>query len=244
MPLALKFGQIRWSASWGMTLITLAAMVAFIALGRWQWHRAADKRVLDADFSASAAVVTDLKARASSDFTRYARIRVHGHYDGVHQFLLDNISHRGQAGYEVLTPLLLDDGRTLIVDRGWLPLTRSRSQLPYVAIDYSAALTVIGRVDLLPKAAIALGHAPPAPGLQWPKVTSFPTMEELAAALGAKLETRRLLLDASEPLGYARDWEPAGLGAVRHVSYAVQWWSFAALALVLYGLLNRRPERP
>jgi surfeit locus 1 family protein len=243
MPLALKFGQVRWSASWGMTLLTLSAVVAFIALGRWQWHRAAEKRALNAEFSASAAQVSDLGGRAISDFTRYAQIRVHGRYDGAHQFLLDNISYRGQAGYEVLTPLLLEDGRTLIVDRGWLPLTRSRSELPYVAIDFSASLTVIGRADLLPVAAIALGHAPPAPGPLWPKVTSFPTMDELAAALGVRLETRRLLLSASEPLGFARDWQPEGLEPARHVSYAVQWWSFAALALVLYGLLNRRPAQ-
>jgi surfeit locus 1 family protein len=143
----------------------------------------------------------------------------------------------------VLTPLRLDDGRTLLVNRGWLPLTRSRSELPYVGIDVNAGLTVAGRADLLPVAAIALGHAPPASGPQWPKLTSFPTMDELSAALGTRLEPRLLLLNPAEPLGFARNWQPEGLGPVRHVSYAVQWWSFAALALVLYGFLNRRPAR-
>jgi surfeit locus 1 family protein len=226
-----------------MTVLTLAAVVAFCALGRWQWHRAAEKRVLNADFSAGAAAFSDLGSRSVGDFPRYAQLRVHGRYDGVHQFLLDNISHRGQPGYEVLTPLLLDDGRVLIVNRGWLPLTRSRSELPYVGIDFSTALTVLGRVDLLPVAAIALGHAAPAPGPQWPKVTSFPTMQELSQAIGARLEVRELLLNETEPLGFARDWQPEGLGPWRHVSYAVQWWGFAALALVLYGALNRRPGR-
>ena len=243
MPLALNFGQVRWSASWGMTVLTLAAVVAFSALGRWQWHRAAEKRVLNADFSAGATAFSDLGSRSMADVARYAQLRVHGRYDGMHQFLLDNISHRGQPGYEVLTPLLLDDGRVLIVNRGWLPLTRSRSELPYVGIDVSAALTVLGRVDLLPVAAIALGHAAPAPGPQWPKVTSFPTMQELSQAFGARFEARELLLNATEPLGFARDWQPEGLGPWRHVSYAVQWWGFAALALVLYGALNRRPGR-
>jgi surfeit locus 1 family protein len=244
MPPAVNFGQYRWSASWGMTLLTLAAVAAFIALGRWQWHRAAEKRTLNAEFSASAATVSDLKDRAIADVTRYTQIRVHGAYDGAHQFLLDNMSYRGQAGYEVLTPLRLDDGRLLLVNRGWLPLTRSRSELPYVGIDVNADLTVTGRADLLPVAAIALGHAAPAPGAQWPKLTSFPTMEELSSALGARLEPRLLLLNPAEPLGFARYWQPEGLGPARHVSYAVQWWSFAALALVLYGFLNRRPAQP
>jgi surfeit locus 1 family protein len=224
-----------------MTLLTLAAVTACIALGRWQWHRAAEKRALDAAFIAGAAVVSNLQARGIGEFPRYAQLRVRGRYDGAHQFLLDNISYRGRAGYEVLTPLLLEDGRTLLVNRGWLPLTRSRSELPYVNIDFPADLTVTGRADRLPVAAIAFGHAPPPPGPTWPKVTSFPTMDELSAALGARLEPRLLLLNAAEPLGFARDWQPEGLGPLRHVSYALQWWSFAALALVLYGVLNRRP---
>jgi surfeit locus 1 family protein len=244
MPLALKLGRVRWSASWGMTLLTLAAVVAFIALGRWQWHRAAEKRTLNAEFLASGATVADLGTQAIGELTRYVQIRVHGRYDGAHQFLLDNMSYRGRAGYEVLTPLLLDDGRRLLVNRGWVSLTRSRSELPYVGIDVNASLTMIGRVDELPVAAIALGHAPPASGPLWPKLTSFPTMDELSASLGMKLETRQLLLNPAEPLGFARDWQPEGLGPARHVSYAIQWWSFAGLALVLYGFLNRRPAQP
>ncbi len=49
----------------------------------------------------------------------------------AHQFLLDNMTHAGRAGYEVLTPLLLDDGRVLLVNRGWLPLPDGRrDELP------------------------------------------------------------------------------------------------------------------
>jgi surfeit locus 1 family protein len=52
-----------------------------------------------------------------------------------------------------------------------------------------------------------------------------------------------LLLNPDEPFGYLRDWHPGGLSAERHLSYAVQWWSFAALALVLYAVLNRGKAR-
>jgi cytochrome oxidase assembly protein ShyY1 len=40
LPLTLQFGRFRWSASWPMTLLTLAAVVLFFILGRWQWQRA------------------------------------------------------------------------------------------------------------------------------------------------------------------------------------------------------------
>jgi surfeit locus 1 family protein len=221
-----------------MTLLTLAALALFISLGRWQWHRAEQKRVLASEYGAGGQSVDELGARATSALPRYAQVRLHGRYDGEHQFLLDNISHRGQPGYEVLTPLQLADGRTVIVNRGWVPLTASRRQLPEVAVDSVATQTPTGRLDDLPVVGIALGHVAPAPDAPWPKLTSFPTMADLAAALGQPLQSRQLLLDPALPAGFVRDWQPAALGPARHLSYAIQWWAFAALALLLYGFMN------
>jgi surfeit locus 1 family protein len=227
-----------------MTLLTLAALLLFISLGRWQWHRAQHKQALAADFGAGGQSVSDLGARATSDLARYMQLRLQGSYDGAHQFVLDNMSHDGRPGYEVLTPLHLTDGRIVIVNRGWVPLTASRSQLPQVALDSSAPQTPVGRLDDLPVAGIALGHVPPAAGAQWPKLTSFPTMADLSAALGQPLQSRQLLLNADQPLGYLRDWHPSGIGPERHLSYAIQWWAFGALALGLYGYMNWRRNVP
>jgi surfeit locus 1 family protein len=229
----------RWSASWGVTVLTLLAVVAFVELGRWQWQRAQQKRELASAFAAGGGTASPLATRSTAELPRYAQVRAQGRYDGAHQFLLDNISHDGHAGYEVLTPLQLDDGRTLIVNRGWLPLTASRRELPDVALRLDAPVSATGKLDTLPVAGIALGHVPPAPGAPWPRLTSFPTMDDLAAALGRPTESRQLLLNDTEPHGYLRDWHPGGLSPERHLSYALQWWGFAALALVLYAVLNR-----
>ena len=53
-----------------------------------------------------------------------------------------------------------------------------------------------------------------------------------------------VLLDASDPQGYVRNWRAPGLEPARHYSYAVQWWAFAVLAVVLFVVLNfrRRPR--
>jgi cytochrome oxidase assembly protein ShyY1 len=65
-------------------------------------------------------------------------------------------------------------------------------------------------------------------------------MADLSAALGQPLQSRQLLLNPDQPLGYLRDWHPSGLTAARHLSYAIQWWAFGALALGLYGYMNWR----
>jgi len=106
-------------------------------------------------------------------------------------------------------------------------------------------INIGGRLDQLPASGLASGRAPPSLGGSWPKRTSFPTMAQLAAALGQDLEARQLLLAASEPQGFARDWqdESLGLPPERHVSYAVQWWGLGALSAFLYLFLNLECRR-
>ena len=239
LPLMLNFRRGRWTASWLMTALTLLAVPSFIRLGIWQWHRAEAKRALATAFAAGSAAMHDLDHGSAAALPRYAQVRARGRYDGAHQFLLENLSHDGQPGYEVLTPLQLEDGRTVLVNRGWLPLTASRQQLPDVALESAPdEASVTGRLDHLPVPGIALGRQPPQPAAPWPKLTSFPTMADLSSALGRPLEPQQLLLAADAPLGYVRDWHPSGIGPERHIAYAVQWWGFALVALVLYARLN------
>ena len=248
-----EIGNRRLVAGGWMTLLALTGVLLFAQLGRWQWHRAAEKRLIAAAFTAStAAAATDLGTRSTADLARYARVRASGRYESAHQFLLDNMSHSGQTGYEVLTPLRLDDGRVLLVNRGWVPWpNHRRDQLPDVTLATAGHLTIGGRLDDLPVTGLSAGRAAPSEDAHWPKRTSFPTAPQLGAALregtmpAQKVEPRQLLLDASEPQGFARDWRSAsaGFGPERHLSYAVQWWGLGALTLFLYLFMNleRRP---
>ena len=99
---------------------------------------------------------------------------------------------------------------------------------------------ITGRVDELPSGGLASGHAAPDAKAPWPKVTSFPTHDELAGTLGENLQKRIVLLDAEVPGGYVREWSPPGMPPSRHFSYAIQWWGFAVVLLVLYFGLNFR----
>jgi surfeit locus 1 family protein len=229
----------------GWLLLTLFAMAAFGALGMWQWQRGAHKLALQAQFVTSAAPLP-LGSRSLAQLPRFARVQLSGHYDPAHQFLLDNMFSAGRPGYQVLTPLHLVDGRVLLVNRGWLPFGGYRERLPEVSFAAEGDdVTLRGRLDELPAAGLASGRAPPSLQGSWPRLTSFPQQSELVASLGgalgaATLEPRMLLLDADQPLGYVRDWQPPGLSPQRHIAYAVQWWAFALLALVLLIVLNRR----
>ena len=50
-------------------------------------------------------------------------------------------------------------------------------------------------------------------------------------------------LDPGAPDGYLREWQPPGLAPLRHLSYAIQWWCFAALAVVVWAVFGVRRAR-
>jgi surfeit locus 1 family protein len=214
------------------TALTAAAIALFSALGAWQLGRADDKRALAGDFAAGGPAIE--WSQLPPDAPRYQRVTVRGRYDPAHQFLLDNQSHESVAGVHVLTPLLLDNGRAVLVNRGWLPFGATRQDLPPVDIG-GELRTIVGRIDELPRPGIWL-RPPPAAG--WPRLVQYPRMEELSAALGRTLEPRQVLLDPGVPDGYVRDWTVPGTTADRHLGYAVQWFAFAALAGAIWLALS------
>jgi cytochrome oxidase assembly protein ShyY1 len=223
-----------------MTLLTLVLLTLFIGLGRWQWHRGEERQVIWESFERNESAAAPLVRVDLDSAERFQRVALEGQFDSEHQFLLDNRSHAGQPGYEVLTPFALGNGGRILVNRGWVPFGGYRDRLPDVSMKGELATTVTGRLDELPSAGLPSGRAAPDAGTAWPKVTSFPAHAELEAALGKKLARHILLLDPKVPGGYVREWSPPGLAPSRHYSYAIQWWGFAAVLLVLYFGLNFR----
>jgi surfeit locus 1 family protein len=219
-------------------VLTLLLCAAFVSLGQWQWNKGNLRKSEWDTFARGTEEVIALDTRGLADVPLFQRVRLTGRFDAAHQFLLDNRTHDGRAGYEVLTPLERQDGRVAIVDRGWVPFEGRRDRLPDVALQSRDLIALTGRADNLPSAGLPSGRAAPAPGDRWPKVTSYPTLQELSGALKSPLEARILLLDPAEPDGYVRDWQPPGIPPMRHWSYAIQWWAFAVLALVLWVSLN------
>jgi surfeit locus 1 family protein len=248
VQIRIAIGRRVFAPSWLMTSLTVALLVLFIGLGRWQWGRGDYKLELREQFVAGEGPALALDDRPTSALPRFARVTVDGRWDGERQFLLDNRTRDGRAGYEVLTPLQLQDGRWLLVNRGWLPFGGFREQLPDVSLSGTAlaapAVAVSGRIDELPSAGLETGRAPPPQSGTWPRVTSYPKAAELAAALELPaIEPRVLLLDAAAAEGYRRDWQPPGMVPEKHWSYAIQWWSFAVVLLLLYATLNTKKTR-
>ena len=225
------------------TLLTIVLIALLISLGRWQLRRADEKRQLFESFAAGseATRVIDL---ATPLLKRYQHIAASGHYDQARQILIDNMVNAERAGYFVITPFALTGGGWVLVNRGWVPLGRSRAERPAIPVAGDTRL-VRGRADHMPSPGIQMGTkaklAPP-----YPVVASFPSRAEIAGLLGESSWTPAadlVLLDPGEPDGYVRNWSAPGFPPMRHIGYAVQWFALAlSLSIIYVCLLYTSPS--
>ena len=242
--MSLRIASRRFAPTLFGVVLTVVGIALFVRLGFWQLHRADEKHALIAAYEAGARSTADLTTTNVGSLPRYQHVRARGHYDPAHQILLDNMpSEHGQAGFRVVTPFELEQGGWVLVDRGWIAMGVTRTDLPNIAVG-SASRTVTGRLDGLPRAGIELAGAAADANAHWPRIMSFPPHGAVERALGHPLHTGLILLDADQPEGYERAWHAHfNVGADRHIAYAVQWFAFAVTALVMFFLLSLRREQ-
>jgi surfeit locus 1 family protein len=229
---------------WRAWALFLTAFLLFVRLGFWQLHRADEKRALMESRELRAREeplrLTGTEAGDPADL-RFRPVVAAGRYDSDHQFLVDNQVHNQQPGYHVLTPLrLAGGGAAVLVNRGWVPLGKSRSDLPALAIDRTE-VEINGAVDNFQGVGLKLAGADvPTPG--WPAVVAAPDPARLAQRLGYPVLPYQVLLAPAADQGFVRAWREARLDYGKNQGYALQWFLFSGVAAVLFvrhGLKRR-----
>ena len=95
-----------------------------------------------------------------------------------------------------------------------------------------------GKLDLLPRAGIELDA--PASNQDWPRVWSYPRLEDLERALGQQVFPWIILLDADQADGYVREWRPSVFPPERHLAYAVTWFALALTVAIAWAVVARK----
>lgn len=239
-------------------VIVVVAVVAFVNLGFWQVRRLQGRLARNAVIEARMNLAPEPLDRLLADLdpdapvgaatsVDYRRTVASGRFDPDHEVLLRFRSRDGEAGYEVLTPLVLDDGSALLVDRGWVPY-----DLDTPPVASAAPPDGIVRVDGLMRAPqrepradrVALvPRDPPEGALQRPY---YADPRRLAAQMPYPLVDATLTLLEQQPPQAGTlpvpETEPV-LDNGPHLSYAIQWFSFTIIVLVGYAYLLRHTVR-
>jgi surfeit locus 1 family protein len=256
----MRIGNRWFSPKLWAVLLYLTVLSCMLWLGNWQLERAALKTAMQqaADDARQAEAlpleaIDDIVLAAAS----YQRVLLRGQYDASRQFLWDNRTHNAQAGFEVIVPLQLEDGRWVLVNRGWVAPGASRQQLPDVSLPADSGNQPVSLEGFLtrPSKGFASGHALPAEG-PWPRLLQYFDYPAISKALGApivpavvqvqSLDTGGEAGDAlaSRPEWLTANWQPAASGPAKHYSYAFQWFAMASALTVLFVLVNTRKAPP
>jgi surfeit locus 1 family protein len=226
--------------------VTLVVVATCVRLGFWQLDRLHGRRDANAAIAAAEATpprpLTALLAGTEDPTSlRFRPAVAAGAYDPAHELLLyGRASIEGQSGDQVLTPLRLGDGTAIIVDRGWVPIDQD------VPVSGDAAAPT-GRVVvtgvLFPADAFSSsGGAAPTPVERITKVD----LGQIGATLPYPILPVYLLLQRQAPPQPGPLPEPPPLPPFTegpHLSYAAQWFSFAAIAVIGSLVLLRRDRR-
>lgn len=231
----------RWIA---FHLLVIAGIVAMVNFGLWQLDRLDQRRTFNAEVTARSELptvpVTELlpagAAPLDADEVRGLEWRAAsatGIYRPEEQFLVVNRSQNGRAGFNVVTPLTLPDGRILVVNRGFVPLG-------FDPPDAAAGTVEVGGV-LRPSEQRRTGQlSDPAEGVL-AEVQRI-DLDRLAPQLGGTALPVYLDLRRSSPAelpGYPEPVIQPDLSEGPHLSYAVQWFIFATSVAVGWVLAVR-----
>ena len=224
------------------TLAALVGIVITALLGNWQLHRADEKlrlqqRIEQAGRQAPIHVgVSEL----SSQDVAYFKVEASGEFKDDGTVYSDNRVRDGVVGYEVITPLRVDGGPYVLVNRGWVKADASRRRLPAVAAPH-------GQVHV---EGIALPGNPRvfelSSDVQAGQVWQNVSVERYRKAFGLALQP--IMIEQQNDLGdgLVREWKRPDLGLDRHRGYALQWFSLCVVIIALYVILNvkRTPQQP
>lgn len=224
-----------FSPGWKLSLFTALLMPLLVWLGVWQLDREQEKIAMQSDHAARSlapALAIDVVDWSSVDLA-YVRVSAEGRYDNERSYLLDNRIFQGRAGYEVLTPFTTGDGQHLLVNRGWIPAGRTRTELPEIET-VPGPVQIVGTIHVPLEEPFLLSDIQEDHGTGWPRVIQSIRMDRIADELELTLLPYSVRLAERSPGLEQDNWPTVNMQPEVHRGYAVQWFSMATALLAMY----------
>lgn len=220
------------------TLIALPAVVLTFGLGLWQVQRLAWKEALIAERQARIAlpVLPALPANFEPGTHLFRRARFAGAFLHDREMYRPARSRRdGEIGVHVVTPLRLEGGGTILVNRGWVPSLRRN---PETRRDGQVAgrVALVGVIRTPARAGYFVPDNDPAANT-WFRL-DLRQMAKHAGLAGTRPYYAELVADA--PGGWPRGGQTRVTVRNAHLEYAITWFSLCLIGIVVYILWHRR----
>ncbi len=236
----MRFSGVQFTPGLIPTLAAVVTLAVTLSLGRWQLHRADEKRTLQRQYQARQSEppvqVTGREADAAA--LQFRPLTAAGEFNPGGQIFIDNQVENGRAGYHVLTPLkLADSGRHVLVNRGWLARGADYPRPPQ-APPPAGRMKVQGYGALPVKRFLELS-ADTVQGGVWQNLT----FNRYTQATGLNTLPVILVQTIDNAAGLTPVKEHPDFGIATHQGYAFQWFALSAALVLVYLFVNTRRRR-
>lgn len=231
----------QFKCSFWPTAAAIFFIVLTVNLGNWQLSRAQEKDDRQAKLNqlSQEPIISIPTSLIKLENYQFRKVEVHGTYVPSHTIYLDNKINRGRAGYQIITPVKLDESSMhVLINRGWVVAGRTRSELPEI-------LTPIGKIMVS-----GIAESPTMRTLELStKVVSGQVWENFhldryRKATGLKIQPLVVLQENKVKDGLLREWTRPDSGSSRNLGYAFQWFAMALAIIILYLVLNVKRNHP
>lgn len=240
----ITLGNLEFKPNLFPTLVTIAFLYLLISLGQWQISRADYKdereQLIEQRHDESPVALADAPTEQTAQL--YMPVKTQGVFDDQHQIYLDNRVVNHKAGYDIYTPLKLQDGTAILVKRGWIQQGRTRDDLPDISID-QASVNVRGILSRVPSSGLILSENVNR-FENWPTVVQYIDLHQLEQVLGYKLFPSILILDKQSDHAYHQQPIKFNMTSDKHLGYAFQWFGLAVALITIYFVVNTKRRKP
>jgi len=244
----------RW---WWTTLLVVAGVLVLARLGVWQLDRREQRRSRNAEIVRQLALPPlslnsgDLPADLKGLKDRQAMAS--GTYDLTQQVALMHQNWSSEPGFHLITPLVFEGGESndgerpvaVLVDRGWLPAA-ALPQEYWSSYDVMDPVTVTGTIKLSQTVSNAgdAVTAPQQPHSEWYRVDVAQIEEQMPYQLLPIYLQEAPPEPADSELPFRSELDN-DLSEGNHLSYAIQWFIFAAILAGGYiAYVGKRSDDP
>lgn len=237
--------QLGFHPRLGPTLVAVPLFLLLVALGVWQVFRLEEKAAINSYRAERAALPpaglpADPAALSRFDIDRFdfRRVRVEGRLANDRELYVYEPSQEGEAGYHVVTPLRRDGAPPILVDRGWVPVSR-KDPSTRAAGEVSGPVTVAGFVRRgQSQGWLTPDNDPARDSWFWFDLPAMSKAAGIDPPATFYLEADATPNPGGLPVG---GQTPIALPSP-HLNYAITWFSLAGIFLVIYVASQRRPK--
>ncbi|HAM25764.1 MAG TPA: SURF1 family protein [Microbacteriaceae bacterium] len=231
----------RW---FGYLALAIVFATVCVGLSKWQVDRtqetAAANDLVDRNYDGAPRQVADVLPTLTSfrASQQWVKVTLSGTYLLDEQVLVRNRPLNGQPGFEVLDPLLLDDGTVFVVDRGYVPVGNKQDAPDSIPEPRSGPVTVIVHLQAgEPNLAGRSGANGQLATIHLPDIAQLLAKPTYTGAYG--LMVSETPAAAARPAAMPKPTLDEGL----HISYAIQWVLFGIMAFLGLGYAIRQEYR-